>query len=167
MNKNVQKSIKSEKGFTMVELIIVIAIMGILSAVLVPTFTSMTRKTRLKADISTVQQVQAQIELYVVEHDGLYPGGADDKEYPAGRLPVKVGPELAGKKYIKLGDVATVAGTNVEIGDIKLQTKGAQISYDTTKEHVVLDVNAAVDSKVKTAVTAGQDPEWAVAVTPE
>ena len=52
------RRLKEENGFTMIELIIVIAIMGILSSVLVPSFSNITIKTRLKADIATIQQIQ-------------------------------------------------------------------------------------------------------------
>lgn len=43
------KIIGSKKGFTLIELIIVIAIMGILAAIIIPTYTGYTEKAREKA----------------------------------------------------------------------------------------------------------------------
>lgn len=46
---------KLRKGFTIVELVIVIAVIGILTAVLVPTFTSLINKANMTADASTAK----------------------------------------------------------------------------------------------------------------
>lgn len=43
---------KNRKGFTIVELVIVIAVIGILAAVLIPTFTTVTKQARLSAATS-------------------------------------------------------------------------------------------------------------------
>ena len=40
--------IKKKKGFTIVELVIVIAVVGILSAVLIPTFSNLIEKAKRK-----------------------------------------------------------------------------------------------------------------------
>ena len=44
---------KRKKGFTLIELIIVIAIIAILSAIAIPNFLAIQRKARVKADIAT------------------------------------------------------------------------------------------------------------------
>jgi len=144
MFKNKGEGIRSEKGFTMIELIIVIAIMGILSAILVPSFTEMTRKSRLRSDVSTIQQVNAQINLYIAEKDGLFPGGTDGATptSTAGLTTAAV-EHLVDGGYIKLTD--TVASAK---GAIKLQSKGVTVQYDTDKEHLILDVSGA-DTKIK------------------
>lgn len=54
----------NEKGFTMVELIIVVAIMGIIGALLVPSFLEMSRKAKLTTDVSTVKTLQRTIDAY-------------------------------------------------------------------------------------------------------
>ena len=45
------------RGFTIVELVIVIAVIGILSAVLIPTFTSIIKKANVSADVVTVKNM--------------------------------------------------------------------------------------------------------------
>ena len=44
---------KRKKGFTLIELIIVIAIIAILATIAIPNFLAIQRKARVKADIAT------------------------------------------------------------------------------------------------------------------
>ena len=44
------KKRKNKKGFTIVELVIVIAVIAILAAVLIPTFSSLIKKAKISAD---------------------------------------------------------------------------------------------------------------------
>lgn len=154
MFKNKEKGIGSEKGFTMIELIIVIAIMGILSAILVPSFTQMTRKTRLRADVSTIQQVQTQIELYVAEHDGKYPADPDTIDPPDSVNEVKDAiKKLVAGEYLKPTDANTD-------GELKLQTPKLKVDYHNG-EHLILDLDE-VDGKVKKIAESlgASDQSW-------
>lgn len=58
---------KNEKGFTMVELIIVVAIMGIIGALLVPSFGNMAAKSKISTDISTTKTIKRLIDAYAAE----------------------------------------------------------------------------------------------------
>lgn len=68
---NTQKS-NNEKGFTMVELIIVVAIMGIIGALLVPSFLEMSRKAKLTTDVSTIKTLQRTIDAYNAQPQTTY-----------------------------------------------------------------------------------------------
>ena len=144
--------LKSDKGFSMIELIIVMAIMGILSSVLVPSFTDITRKTRLKADIATIQQVQTQIDIYMAEKDGTYPGETDNKDKEKS-LEKAIG-VLVEEEYIKERDTDDKKA-------IKLQTKGAKTIYKEAESHLVLDVSDT-DDKVKKPAgkLSDKEREW-------
>lgn len=63
---------KKEQGFTMVELIVVIAILGILGAMLVPAYNIMATKARISTDIATVKTLKRTADSYKAEM-GEYP----------------------------------------------------------------------------------------------
>ncbi len=61
------------KGFTLVEILIVVVILGILAAIVVPQFTNATQDAQagnLKAQLKSLQN---QIELYNARNNGAYP----------------------------------------------------------------------------------------------
>ncbi|HAA64640.1 MAG TPA: prepilin-type cleavage/methylation domain-containing protein [Thermoanaerobacter sp.] len=64
---------KDERGFTLIELIVVIAILGVLAAIAVPRVTTSLANARVKADEANVKILQNAIERYYVEHDQTYP----------------------------------------------------------------------------------------------
>ncbi len=64
---------KKRKGFTLIELMIVIAIIAILAAVLVPNFMRAREASRLTACKSNLKNLSTGIETYSNDFDGLYP----------------------------------------------------------------------------------------------
>lgn len=63
---------KIKKGFTLVELIVVIAILGILAAVIVPRFTGFQSKARGTQALVTAKQVATAIDAWQTE-EGTWP----------------------------------------------------------------------------------------------
>lgn len=70
MNKlqNRVKSLRNAKGFTLVELIVVIVIIGLLAAVLVPRLGGFTDKAKAAGAISEAKQVATALEAYYAEN---------------------------------------------------------------------------------------------------
>ncbi|MHC4170201.1 MAG: type II secretion system protein [Planctomycetota bacterium] len=66
-----------KNAFTLVELIIVVAILGIMAAIVLPTFRGNVAQARESASKTSLGMIRAQIELYKLEHDGVMPGYAD------------------------------------------------------------------------------------------
>ena len=69
------KKIKNTKGFTLMEMLIVVAIIAILIAIAIPTFTAQLEKARQAADIANIRSAYS--EAMVKYLDGATKG--DDK----------------------------------------------------------------------------------------
>ncbi len=63
-----------KKAFTLVELMIVVAILGILAAMVIPEFQNHAEKAREAATKDNLRILRNAIELYSVEHTGVAPG---------------------------------------------------------------------------------------------
>lgn len=61
------------KGFTLVEILIVVVILGILAAIVIPQFTNASESAKASSLISQLQTIRSQLELYQVQHNGNYP----------------------------------------------------------------------------------------------
>lgn len=60
-------------GFTLVEILIVVVILGILAAIVIPQFTSASESAKSSSLVSQLQTIRSQLELYQVQHNGDYP----------------------------------------------------------------------------------------------
>ena len=60
-------------GFTLVEILIVVVILGILSAIVIPQFTSASDTAKANAMTTQLQTIRSQLELYRVQHGDEYP----------------------------------------------------------------------------------------------
>jgi len=65
---------KAKKGFTLVEILIVVVILGILAAIVIPQFTSASTEAKEAALVSNLQAMRSQIELYKIHHNDELPG---------------------------------------------------------------------------------------------
>ncbi len=68
MNKLLRKKL-NKKGFTLIELIIVIAILGILAVILIPRFTGMRENANVRAVEANLRNLQSAVEVYVAENN--------------------------------------------------------------------------------------------------
>ena len=69
----VQRTNKS--GFTLVEILIVVIILGILAAIVIPQFTNASQDARKSSLTSQLQTMRSQIELYKLQHVPTLPPG--------------------------------------------------------------------------------------------
>ena len=64
-----------KKGFTLIELMIVIAIIAILAAILIPNFIRARSQSQLAACESNMKNVATALEMYSTDNNGIYPTG--------------------------------------------------------------------------------------------
>ncbi|MHC4459889.1 MAG: type II secretion system protein [Planctomycetota bacterium] len=72
---------KAKKGFTLVEILIVVVILGILAAIVIPQFTSASTEAKESALVSDLQSVRSQIELYKIHHNDELPGSQAGNDF--------------------------------------------------------------------------------------
>ena len=64
---------RSSNGFTLVEILIVVVILGILAAIVIPQFTNASESAKASSVVTQLQNIRSQLELYQVQHNGTYP----------------------------------------------------------------------------------------------
>ena len=64
---------RNQKGFTLVELLIVVIILGILAAVVIPQFNSAASESKEAALASNLATIRQAIEMYKVQHNDVFP----------------------------------------------------------------------------------------------
>ena len=65
--------VKARRGFTLVEILIVVIILGILAAIVIPQFTNASNDARKSSLTSQLQTLRSQIQLYALQHLDQYP----------------------------------------------------------------------------------------------
>ena len=94
--------VPSSKGFTLVELMIVIVIVAILAAIAIPGYTSQIRKSRRTEARNALLDAAAREERFFATNN-YYSIATSDLGYGAGPWPVKV-----GSSYYNLGAACTL-----------------------------------------------------------
>jgi len=122
MRNNRQRS----RGFTLIEILIVVILLGILAAIVIPQFNSASSQARTNAGQSIVQSLRSQIQLYRIQHGNALPDLVTDwspmvQTSTYGNPPQTLGPyvqptvnnPLTGGNVVKNGDgTAAVAGAD-------------------------------------------------------
>jgi len=105
--------LKSKKGFTLIELMIVVAIIGILAAVAIPRFAQMLDKSREGATKGNLGAIRSSVSIYYAEKEGVWPADLSSSYtsylYP---IPPAKANQLGNVSTVTLAaDVPAAAGT--------------------------------------------------------
>lgn len=60
---------RTQKGFTLVEILIVVVILGILAAIVIPQFSEASTEAKISSSLSSLQTLRSQIQLYKIQHN--------------------------------------------------------------------------------------------------
>ena len=113
---------KVQKGFTLIELMIVVAIIGILAAIAIPAYTDYTIRAQVSEGLNLAAQVKTQIAEFV-NQSGTWPTTMVDLGY-AGEAP----PKVPSGKYVasvNMADPGTIVITYGLQANAALQPGGA------------------------------------------
>ena len=68
------QSPRPRKGFTLIEILIVVIILGILAAIVIPQFTNASKEAKQSSLVTMVQSLRSQIALFKLQHNDRLPG---------------------------------------------------------------------------------------------
>ncbi len=138
-------------GFTLVEILIVVIILGILAAIVIPQFTEASNDARTSALASDLQTLRSQIELYKIQHLEVLPGGGTASFLLAltGRTDVYGAVDAAGAFGPYLQKFPTNPFTNTDTVEIEAGVAGLGAGncgwhFDTTTGQIHADDTAHI-----------------------
>ena len=118
---------RSQKGFTLIELMIVVVIIGILAALAIPRFMRATTKSKQSEAKQILKQIYVMEQAYRQEYDGYWGNGV---------IASAAAPATMGRIGVEIGSTARYTYSLV----------AAQNTFTATANSGILDDDAAVDT---------------------
>jgi type IV pilus assembly protein PilA len=132
----------NQKGFTLVELLIVIAVLGILAGIAIPRMTGITDEFRFRADQQTAEAVARQVEVLVMSGRlNVTDHGAQIDADEFGEAFPEVQFDGANGLYVQIEDGAVAGDVDIEVYYVDAAGTGID---DTIRNGEVLAERTAV-----------------------
>ena len=116
-------------GFTLMEIVVVLAVIAILSAIIVPNIMGYTERARLRSDIQSTRVIQSAVDLHRAE----------------------VGKDAEGVNAD--GVIAYLVRVDYLNGAPQLQTDGAKWVYDAVAKKIAVDISGCSDGVKKVVLS--------------
>ncbi|MBQ9504531.1 MAG: prepilin-type N-terminal cleavage/methylation domain-containing protein [Lachnospiraceae bacterium] len=162
MREIIEKRKKNNKGFSLVELIIVIAIMAILVAILAPQFLKYVERSRNTADVANAREITNAVIAYIADSEVNSGISTAEVTITADGSKTTIGGDDAGGDTVlaALKEAGITSSTAKDLNDVKCKSKTTWDSYTIT---VKVDTEGVITFKYKSSKngtdnSAGSDP---------
>lgn len=91
---------KSNSGFTLIELILVTVIIGILAGMITANYSGRVRETQIRAAKGDIDTLSKQVDLYALDNNDSYPKALDDLMTGKRRYIRELRPDPWGNQYL-------------------------------------------------------------------
>ncbi|MEO6109727.1 MAG: type II secretion system protein [Candidatus Saccharimonadales bacterium] len=125
---NIKSRLQDERGFTIVELLIVIVVIGILAAITIVSYTGISAKANTNTAKANAQSVVQVVETYAQDNNGLYPTLAQLNGITTGTAKLPSGLTVQSGILAATG-FATPSPVTTSVQYIPKSTTGACVAY--------------------------------------
>lgn len=146
MNSHLNKTPQRQSGFTLIELMIVVAIIGILAAIAIPAYQDYTIRARVSESASVSSSVRTAVGVYFSEKDELPDSLTDLADYVSGDSAAYETKYVSSLSVVTGGTISVQMKTNDDDGE----TLGLGGAAGTTVSWVPVTITdgAALDWQV-------------------
>jgi len=127
-----------QRGFTLVELLIVVIILAILAAIVVPQFASSTVDAKIASLDSNLANIRSALDLYYQQHGGRYPGHYQETD----------GTTVAGTAVAKLAAMKAQLTLYTDLNGKTATVKDSTFKYGPYFKAVDLPNNPITETNV-------------------